>query len=139
MYPERGCVYSRLQHAVAKDKLFKAVNSGAIRFLLGSTPKMGAGTNVQKRLVGLHHIDAPWRPSDLEQRGSIIRRGNTLYEDPSGFEIRDLTAMRPSRLMTLAAGRSLNTSLVVSSSCATTMVRLMRSMTLKAKRQTLQI
>ena len=74
---------------VAKDKLFKAVNSGAIRFLLGSTPKMGAGTNVQKRLVGLHHIDAPWRPSDLEQReGRIIRRGNTLYErDPSGFEI----------------------------------------------------
>lgn len=74
---------------VAKEKLFKAVNSGAIRFLLGSTPKMGAGTNVQKRLVGLHHIDAPWRPSDLEQReGRIIRRGNTLYErDPSGFEI----------------------------------------------------
>ena len=74
---------------VAKDKLFKAVNSGAIRFLLGSTLKMGAGTNVQKRLVGLHHIDAPWRPSDLEQReGRIIRRGNTLYErDPSGFEI----------------------------------------------------
>lgn len=74
---------------VAKEKLFKAVNSGAIRFLLGSTPKMGAGTNVQKLLVGLHHIDAPWRPSDLEQReGRIIRRGNTLYErDPSGFEI----------------------------------------------------
>ena len=74
---------------VAKEKLFKAVNSGAIRFLLGSTPKMGAGTNVQKLLVGLHNIDAPWRPSDLEQReGRIIRRGNTLYErDPSGFEI----------------------------------------------------
>lgn len=74
---------------VAKDKLFKAVNAGTIRFLLGSTPKMGAGTNVQKRLVGLHHIDAPWRPSDLEQReGRIIRRGNTLYErDPQGFEV----------------------------------------------------
>ena len=74
---------------VAKDKLFKAVNSGEIRFLLGSTPKMGAGTNVQKRLVGLHHIDAPWRPSDLEQReGRIIRRGNELYErDPDGFEV----------------------------------------------------
>lgn len=72
----------------AKDKLFKAVNSGEIRFLLGSTPKMGAGTNVQKRLVGLHHIDAPWRPSDLEQReGRIIRRGNELYNrDPEGFE-----------------------------------------------------
>ena len=50
---------------------------------------MGAGTNVQKRLVGLHHIDAPWRPSDLEQReGRIIRRGNTFYErDPQGFEV----------------------------------------------------
>jgi N12 class adenine-specific DNA methylase len=73
----------------AKDKLFKAVNSGEIRFLLGSTPKMGAGTNVQKRLVGLHHIDAPWRPSDLEQReGRIIRRGNELYDrDPEGFEV----------------------------------------------------
>lgn len=74
---------------VAKAKLFKAVNSGDIRFLLGSTPKMGAGTNVQERLVGLHHIDAPWRPSDLEQReGRIIRRGNALYErDPDGFEV----------------------------------------------------
>ncbi|WP_288073986.1 PLxRFG domain-containing protein [Pseudomonas sp.] len=50
---------------------------------------MGAGTNVQKRLVGLHHIDAPWRPSDLEQReGRIIRRGNDLYNrDPDGFEV----------------------------------------------------
>jgi N12 class adenine-specific DNA methylase len=73
----------------AKDKLFKAVNAGTIRFLLGSTPKMGAGTNVQQRLVALHHIDAPWRPSDLEQReGRIIRRGNALYaRDPQGFEV----------------------------------------------------
>lgn len=73
----------------AKDKLFKAVNAGTIRFLLGSTPKMGAGTNVQQRLVALHHIDAPWRPSDLEQReGRIIRRGNALYaRDPEGFEV----------------------------------------------------
>lgn len=73
----------------AKAKLFAAVNAGEVRFLLGSTPKMGAGTNVQKRLVGLHHIDAPWRPSDLEQReGRIIRRGNMLYErDPDGFEV----------------------------------------------------
>lgn len=73
----------------AKDKLFRAVNAGEVRFLLGSTPKMGAGTNVQKRLVGLHHIDAPWRPSDLEQReGRIIRRGNELYaRDPDNFEV----------------------------------------------------
>ncbi|MEG1678575.1 MAG: DEAD/DEAH box helicase family protein, partial [Stenotrophomonas sp.] len=73
----------------AKDKLFRAVNAGEVRFLLGSTPKMGAGTNVQKRLVGLHHIDAPWRPSDLEQReGRIIRRDNELYaRDPDTFEV----------------------------------------------------
>lgn len=73
----------------SKAKLFAAVNSGDIRFLLGSTPKMGAGTNVQKRLVALHHIDAPWRPSDLEQReGRIIRRDNELYaRDPDGFEV----------------------------------------------------
>jgi N12 class adenine-specific DNA methylase/predicted RNA methylase len=74
----------------SKDALFKRVNAGDVRFLFGSTPKMGAGTNVQKRLVALHHIDAPWRPSDLEQReGRIIRRGNELYErDPEGFEIK---------------------------------------------------
>ncbi len=74
---------------IAKDKLFKQVKRGDVRFLLGSTPKMGAGTNVQDLLVGLHHIDAPWRPSDLEQReGRIIRRGNTLYaRDPEGFEV----------------------------------------------------
>lgn len=74
---------------VSKAKLFKAVNDGSVRFLLGSTPKMGAGTNVQERLVGLHHIDAPWRPSDLEQReGRIIRRGNKLYErDQENFSV----------------------------------------------------
>lgn len=72
-----------------KEELFKRVNSGDVRFLFGSTPKLGAGTNVQKRLVGLHHIDAPWRPSDLEQReGRIIRQGNDLYaRDPENFEI----------------------------------------------------
>lgn len=76
-------------HSDAKEKLFKRVNRGEVRFLLGSTPKMGAGTNVQERIVGLHHIDAPWKPSDLEQReGRAIRRGNTLYErDPDGFEV----------------------------------------------------
>lgn len=72
-----------------KEDLFKRVNRGEVRFLFGSTPKLGAGTNVQKRLVGLHHIDAPWRPSDLEQReGRIIRQGNELYaRDPEGFEV----------------------------------------------------
>lgn len=72
-----------------KQELFKRVNRGDIRFLFGSTPKLGAGTNVQERLVGLHHIDAPWRPSDLEQReGRIIRQGNQLFErDPDGFKV----------------------------------------------------
>ncbi|WP_159953039.1 PLxRFG domain-containing protein [Rhizobium sp. 18065] len=72
-----------------KEELFGKVRSGRVRFLFGSTPKMGAGTNVQNRLVALHHLDAPWRPSDLEQRdGRGIRQGNELYsEDPSGFEI----------------------------------------------------
>lgn len=72
-----------------KAKLFADVNSGKVRVLIGSTPKMGAGTNVQKRLVAEHHMDSPWRPSDVEQReGRIIRSGNELYEaDPEGFEV----------------------------------------------------
>jgi TolA-binding protein len=61
----------------AKASLFKAVREGKVRVLLGSTVKMGEGTNVQKRLVALHHLDAPWRPADIEQReGRIIRQGN---------------------------------------------------------------
>lgn len=72
-----------------KEELFGKVRTGRIRVLLGSTAKMGAGMNVQDRLVALHHLDAPWRPSDLEQReGRIIRQGNRLYErDPEGFEV----------------------------------------------------
>mgnify|MGYP001864075018 CR=1 FL=1 len=61
-----------------KQALFDKVNSGAVRVLVGSTEKCGAGTNVQKRLVALHHLDTPYRPSDMEQReGRIIRQGNT--------------------------------------------------------------
>ena len=60
-----------------KKALFSKVREGEVRILLGSTQKMGAGTNVQKKLVALHDIDCPWRPSDLEQRsGRIIRQGN---------------------------------------------------------------
>lgn len=72
-----------------KEKLFKAVNAGEIRVLIGSTEKMGAGTNVQERLVASHNLDAPWRPRDIEQRnGRIIRQGNLLYEnDPENFEV----------------------------------------------------
>jgi N12 class adenine-specific DNA methylase/predicted RNA methylase len=72
-----------------KAKLFDEVNLGKVRVLMGSTAKMGAGTNVQRRLVALHHLDAPWRPSDLEQReGRIIRQGNELHaRDPEGFAV----------------------------------------------------
>ncbi|HCA3439650.1 TPA: DEAD/DEAH box helicase family protein [Salmonella enterica subsp. salamae serovar 35:g,m,s,t:-] len=72
-----------------KAELFRDMNAGRARILLGSTPKMGAGTNVQKKLVALHHLDAPWRPSDLEQReGRIIRQGNEFFEqDKDGFEV----------------------------------------------------
>jgi N12 class adenine-specific DNA methylase len=60
-----------------KKVLFDSVNAGRVRILLGSTEKMGAGTNVQKRLIALHHLDAPWRPRDIEQReGRILRQGN---------------------------------------------------------------
>lgn len=60
-----------------KKVLFEKVNKGEVRILLGSTEKLGAGTNVQKRLFAIHNIDCPWRPSDLEQRrGRIVRRGN---------------------------------------------------------------
>lgn len=61
----------------AKASLFRAVRQGRVRVLLGSTAKMGVGTNVQTRLVALHHLDAPWRPCDVEQReGRILRQGN---------------------------------------------------------------
>ena len=61
-----------------KQMLFDKVNAGTIRVLIGSTEKCGAGTNVQKKLVALHHLDTPYRPSDMEQReGRIIRQGNT--------------------------------------------------------------
>ena len=60
-----------------KKELFGKVRSGQVRVLLGSTQKMGAGTNVQQRLIALHHLDCPWRPSDLQQReGRIVRQGN---------------------------------------------------------------
>ena len=72
-----------------KAKLFSDMQAGRVRILMGSTSKMGAGMNVQKRLVAAHHLDAPWRPSDLEQRnGRIIRQGNAFYErDPDTFEV----------------------------------------------------
>lgn len=64
-----------------KAKLFEKVRNGDVRILLGSSEKMGVGTNVQKRLVAMHHIDAPWTPADVEQRdGRILRQGNLNKE-----------------------------------------------------------
>ena len=66
---------------VKKKELFQKTRKGEVRVLLGSTQKMGAGTNVQDRLIALHDVDCPWRPSDLEQRsGRIIRQGNSNPE-----------------------------------------------------------
>lgn len=60
-----------------KADLFAKVRAGQVRILMGSTPKLGAGTNVQDRLIALHHLDCPWKPSDLEQQeGRILRQGN---------------------------------------------------------------
>nr|RDS95200.1 PLxRFG domain-containing protein [Cereibacter sphaeroides f. sp. denitrificans] len=74
----------------AKKALFKQVRDGSVRVILGSTPRMGAGTNIQDRLVALHHVDVTWKPSDIEQReGRIVRQGNKLLEKygHDGFEV----------------------------------------------------
>lgn len=64
-----------------KAALFKAVNAGRVRVLIGSTSKLGTGVNVQKRLIALHHVDEPWKPAELEQReGRILRQGNIYPE-----------------------------------------------------------
>ncbi|EFS9252251.1 hypothetical protein HWS73_001216 [Campylobacter upsaliensis] len=69
-----------------KQDLFDKVNAGKIRILIGSTMKMGAGTNVQKKNVALHELDCPWRPCDLEQRqGRVIRQGNEWFEKDKNF------------------------------------------------------
>ena len=73
----------------AKQALFDKVNDGVIRVLIGSTEKMGAGTNVQQRVVAMHELDCPWRPADLEQRlGRVVRQGNLFFDlDKENFEI----------------------------------------------------
>src|SRR6202034_2370213 len=64
-----------------KQALFEKVRQGSVRVLIGSTQKMGTGTNVQKRLAALHHLDAPWKPAEVEQReGRILRQGNENAE-----------------------------------------------------------
>jgi len=67
-----------------KAALFDSVNGGKVRVLIGSTPRMGAGTNVQQRAVALHHVDVTWKPSDIEQReGRVIRQGNLFSTPPT--------------------------------------------------------
>lgn len=69
-----------------KEQIFSKVRSGEIRVLIGSTEKMGVGTNVQERLAALHNVDCPWRPSDIEQRiGRIARQGNLFFEQVEEF------------------------------------------------------
>ena len=76
--PENEIAYiHNAKSEVQKKDLFGKVRNGQVRILLGSTQRMGAGTNCQKKLIALHHLDCPWRPSDLQQReGRIIRQGN---------------------------------------------------------------
>ena len=80
-----------------KAELFRKVNDGEIRVLLGSRAKMGTGVNVQKRITALHHIDCPWRPSDITQsNGRAIRQGNIFYEnDPENFIIKEFRHIMP--------------------------------------------
>ena len=80
--PEEEIAFIHTADSEAKKKeLFAKVRSGQVRVLMGSTQKMGAGTNVQDRLIALHDLDCPWRPSDLQQRlGRIVRQGNENEE-----------------------------------------------------------
>jgi hypothetical protein len=75
------CFIHDAKSEVQREAMFADMRSGNMRVILGSTPKMGTGTNIQDKLVALHHLDCPWRPSDLAQReGRILRQGNTNDE-----------------------------------------------------------
>jgi N12 class adenine-specific DNA methylase len=79
--PEQIAAIGDADSDAKKQVLFEKVRQGSVRVLLGSTQKMGTGTNVQKRLVALHHLDAPWKPAEVEQReGRILRQGNENEE-----------------------------------------------------------
>ena len=78
---EQIAVMGEADSDAKKQALFEKVRQGTVRVLIGSTQKMGTGTNVQKRLVALHHLDAPWKPAEVEQReGRILRQGNQNEE-----------------------------------------------------------
>ncbi len=87
--PEKEIAFIHSAHTASeKNTLFENVNNGTVRVLIGSTKKMGTGMNVQKRLVAAHHLDVPWRPSDLEQRnGRILRQGNIFAKKKDNFEV----------------------------------------------------
>ena len=115
---------------VKKKELFNKVRSGEVRILIGSTAKMGAGTNVQDKLIALHHLDCPWKPSDLIQReGRMVRQGNQnklvhtytyvtegtfdsylfqLVENKQKFISQIMTSKSPSRTMNDVDERALN-------------------------------
>jgi N12 class adenine-specific DNA methylase len=79
--PEQIACIGDAESDAKKQALFEKVRQGSVRVLIGSTQKMGTGTNVQKRLVALHHLDAPWKPAEVEQReGRILRQGNENEE-----------------------------------------------------------
>ena len=79
--PEQIAFIHSCRSETEKVRLFEEVNRGAVRVLLGSTFKLGIGANVQTRLKAIHHLDVPWRPSDMVQReGRILRRGNRYQE-----------------------------------------------------------
>jgi len=74
---EIAFIHDAKANDIKKEKIFNQMRSGKVRILLGSTSKMGTGTNAQKKLVALHNLDCPWRPADIEQRmGRIVRQGN---------------------------------------------------------------
>ena len=101
----------------AKAELFAKVNAGQVRVLIGSTETMGAGTNAQRRMAALHHLDAPWRPRDVEQReGRIIRQGNMneevgvyRYLTEESFDVYNWQLLeRKSRFIAQVMNRDLN-------------------------------
>lgn len=86
---ETACIHDADTEA-KRRRLFKAVNEAKVRVLLGSTAKLGTGVNVQQRLIAVHHLDVPWKPSDMTQREDrILRQGN---RNPEVYSYRYITA-----------------------------------------------